>query len=131
MSKADLAHESFLASVTETCYTVVNKESCEVQNPHSLNDTDLGQPSSSGTRVLPSPGGKVALASKTRPSFVKRQRERDQKQRRRLKDERRMERRALRAARAGAPGDDASEPLESAAEAEVAVAPAEHPAASA
>ena len=69
----------------------------------------LGRPSSSGARVLPSPGGKVALAGKTRPSFVKRQRERDQKQRRRLKDERRMQRRVERAARPDTPGDRAPE----------------------
>ena len=37
---------------------------------------------------------KIALAMKTRPSNIKRQRERDQKARRRLKDERRMQRRA-------------------------------------
>jgi hypothetical protein len=39
-------------------------------------------------------GRRPAMGMKARPSFVKRQRERDQKERRKLKEERRMKRKA-------------------------------------
>jgi hypothetical protein len=49
------------------------------------------------------------MASKARPSFAKRQRERDQKQRRMLKDERRDRRKAERLGRSDSPVGDSPE----------------------
>ena len=120
--------QRFLASVKKACYTHVTDKSCEVQNPLILgmDSRFRGGPALQEPEFSRRRAERLPLASKSRPSFVKRQRERDQKLRRKLKGERRMERRAMRAVRVRPPVGDLPEAI--AVITETIVPPAEDPA---